>query len=208
MIQKFTCVPKSNYDITIISNGTISQIQSKLLEIQFDIEINQCSNITYLNSISNLIGFLKSKNDGVNGSNGSNGVNGSNGSNGVNGIYYGKFIFMFFNNMEYIQKFLIECIDYYHKEKLGKLDNVYFYFDSSVIDTEDFPFVTIVNIINDIIKKVNFLVNNIKNVFIDDLQFDGERRICIQYLIRNYPNIEKVNLSSHSNLLMNDMIFT
>ncbi|KAK6464217.1 hypothetical protein DFJ63DRAFT_333795 [Scheffersomyces coipomensis] len=251
MIQKFTCVPKSDYEVIIVSNGTINQVESKLIEINehTNNEIPFNSSITYLDNFNQLITHLN--------------------KNFPNKVFNGKVLFMFFNGLTYIQNFLSDLIDHYNKctilnvqhhhqqqqqqietddELLAKyfqfdnytntnklykshpvfekIENVYFYFDSSVsIDTTtssspyDFlinsnynpsndtnPFNTVVTIANDILKKMSFMIGRIRGLYIDDFQLNNEKIIPLHCLMRNFPNVERIELSSYTQLLMKDMI--
>jgi len=225
MIQKFVCVPKSDYDVIIVSNGTINQIESKLIELNehTNNEIPLNSKMTFIDNFPQLIDHFK--NLGIK-------------------DFHGKVIFMFFNGLNYIQNFLSDIIDYYNNltvldypyliyNKLnnpGKVlndspsiemvQNVYFYFDSSIsinnspanpygflISNDDCnQFNTVISITNDILKKMNFMIGRIRGVYIDDLQLHGEKVYSLHSLMKNFPKVEKIDLSSYTQLLMNDMI--
>lgn len=216
MIQKFTCVPKSDYDVIIISNGTINQIESKLIEINEHanntVPLN--SKITYLNDFKALVTHLHSKDIKT---------------------FPGKVVFMFFNGLEYIQQLISDLIDHYSKyivthfiqqnksqiNSFEKLENVYLYFDSSITmiqrpsspydfllytnnDDYESQLNTIANIANDVIKKMNFVIGKIRGVYIDDLQLDAKEGIIPMRSSR--PLVEKTDLSCFSQLVMSDII--
>ncbi|KAK6454922.1 uncharacterized protein RJT20DRAFT_53385 [Scheffersomyces xylosifermentans] len=231
MIQKFTCVPKSDYEVIIVSNGTINQIESKLIEINehTNNEIPMNSHITYLDNFKQLVKHLDKNVPGK--------------------VFNGKVLFMFFNGLTFIQDFLSDLIDHYNKCTLfnaipyfkynqyenhkkaikenpffERIENVYFYFDSSVAisygsnspydfllpsygekpDTNQFN--TIMTIANDILKKMSFMVGRIRGLYIDDFQLNGDKVYPLHCLMRNFPNVERVELSSYTQLLMTDMI--
>ncbi|KAK6200128.1 uncharacterized protein RJT21DRAFT_114559 [Scheffersomyces amazonensis] len=232
MIQKFTCVPRTDYEVIIVSNGTIDQVESKLIEINehTNNEIPLNSNITYLDNFSQLIQHLN--------------------RNVPGNIFNGKVLFMFFNGLYYIQDFLSDLIDHYNtktilnseylafnkyqnKKKIinkdpefERIENVYFYFDSSVsIDTtttsspyaflvqsnytpasDKNPFNTVVTIANDILKKMSFMIGRIRGLYIDDFQLSNDKVVPLHSLMRNFPSVERIELSSYTQLLMKDMI--
>ncbi|EMG46135.1 hypothetical protein G210_3629 [Candida maltosa Xu316] len=53
------------------------------------------------------------------------------------------------------------------------------------------------NIVNDVLKKMNFMVNRIRNVYIDDMELAGERSVPLKRLVNNYPKVEGFQLSSN-----------
>ncbi|KAG2735015.1 hypothetical protein G9P44_001229 [Scheffersomyces stipitis] len=230
MIQKFTCVPRSDYNVIIVSNGTVNQIESKLIEINehSNNEIPVNAQITYLDNFRHLVKHL-------------NRLPGK--------TFNGKVLFMFFNGMSYIQDILSDLIDHYNKCTLfnslpyfkyeqystqkkvlkenpffERIENVYYYFDSSVAvnntpsspydflfhnssdpaDTNQFN--TIMTIANDILKKMSFMTGRIRGLYIDDYELNGEKVYPLQRLMRNFPSVERIELSSYAQLFMNDMI--
>ncbi|EGW35410.1 uncharacterized protein SPAPADRAFT_58628 [Spathaspora passalidarum NRRL Y-27907] len=214
MIQKFTCVPRSDYDVVIVSNGTVAQISAKVSQINGQLSQNEIptnSHITYLDSFKSLIAHLH--------------------THTADQRFKGKVIFMFFNGLEFIQEVIGDLIDHYSRfmlmsyssknQKIEKLDNVYFYFDSSISEAPTEPsdpydmfmynnhsyeyhFNTVAIIANDIIKKMNFMIGRIRGVYIDDVNLHGERMIPLQHIHRNFPKVERIDLSSYH--MMNDMI--
>lgn len=213
MIQKFTCVPKSDYDVIVVSNGTINQIESKL------IEINQHSNntiplnskITYLDNFNSLVHHLYEKNIKS---------------------FPGKIVFMFFNGLEYIQDLIGDLIDHYSKcfllanfsdsESMKQLENVYLYFDTSILmantstssyvysnqEDYDIQLDTIATFANDVVKKMHFIIGKIRGVYIDDIKLDGNG-----FKYYKSPDKKKtcqvagnVDMSCFSQLIMSDMI--
>lgn len=219
MIQKYTCVPICDYDVLVITNGTMSQVEDRLGKInsQTNDEIPLNSSITYLHTIKDLIEYLSFFKDKAN-----------------NGKleYGGKVVFMFFHGMEYIQDVLCDLIDHEHKCSITRdiplayhmlsmvdkehsynynsrpveiLENAYFYFDSSIM-SEDLDFTMVVTIANDILKKTNFMVGRIRGVYIDDKNLEGERAYAVSNLLRNYPNIETLELTSKEMVLMGHLV--
>ncbi|ODV69159.1 hypothetical protein HYPBUDRAFT_104733 [Hyphopichia burtonii NRRL Y-1933] len=207
MIQRYTCVPTSEYDVAIVTNGTIEQIESKLIEIneKTNNEIPLHSNFTYLDNFKELLDFLKQHTT----------------KNNIDEIKFkGKVVFMFFNGVEFIQDILSDLIDYSiqvaNNSNHQNLSNAYFYFDSTISFTSNTTptdllndanlFNTMVTIANDILKKINFMVDRIRGIFIDDIQLAGEKVYPLHCIMRNFPNVERIELTSFSSLLMNDMI--
>lgn len=220
MIQRYTCVPTSEYDVAIVTNGTIEQIESKLIEIneKTNNEIPLHSNFTYLDNFKELLDFLKQHTT-------KNSKLVSNDSNNhhpdIDEIKFkGKVVFMFFNGVEFIQDILSDLIDYSiqvaNNSNHQNLSNAYFYFDSTISFTSNTTptdllndanlFNTMVTIANDILKKINFMVDRIRGIFIDDIQLAGEKVYPLHCIMRNFPNVERIELTSFSSLLMNDMI--
>lgn len=229
MIQKFTCVPKTDYDVLIVTNGTVSQVESKLDEInrRTNDEIPSTACITYLDNFSQLLSYLDKHNK----------------------VFQGKVLFMFFNGLEYIQDFISDLIDHFNRcsifcnpyiqndagikhhkgmHAIERLENAYFYFDSSVSDIKEvdydydfhfsYPynlsessenlksqFNSVITIINDVLKKISFMTDRIRGVYIDDVDLPGEKVYPLRCLIRNFPQVESINLTSHNQLLMNDL---
>lgn len=202
MIQKFTCIPKSEYDVIIVSNGRLDQIDKKL-EADFKDDIPTNSHLTYLSNFNALLTHMdKSKQP-----------------------FDGKVIFLFFNGLEFIQEVLSSIIDYTNKVDLllalgasyGKklpsgfhiIENAYFYFDSSISASSssdlldvylnnEVSFVSVANIVNDILKKMSFMLRRVRNLYIDDDMdiIGGERAYPLRCLIKNFPQVEKIELSS------------
>lgn len=201
MIQRYTCVPTFEYDVLIVTNGTPAQVEASLDDInaQTNNELPLTANVTYLDTFPQLVEYLNKHNGGVN--------------------FSGKVLFMFFNGLAYIQDVLLDLIDHYHQVEFGRkasgerLSNAYFYFDSSILMLSRFSpiedsheFNTIVTIANDILKKISFMVGRIRGVFIDDLPLAGEKVYPLHCLMRNFPHVERIELSSHSLVLMPDLI--
>lgn len=215
MIQKYTCVPVAEYDVLIITNGTVAQVEDALevLNEQTN-EVPFTSNVVYLDSFKDLIQHLdmNEKMDLL--------------TRSI--CFKGKVVFMFFNGLEYIQTFLCEIIDHYNalmqnlasntaSFKYQQLYNVYFYFGASVaqdsgldahlsIFQDSHQFNTIVSIANDILKKIDFMVYRIRGVYLDDGQLSGERVYPLHSLLRNFPNVERVELTSSPPFLMKGLI--
>lgn len=201
MIQRYTCVPTFEYDVLIVTNGTPAQVEASLCDInsQTDNELPLTANVTYLDTFADLVEYLNSHNSGHN--------------------FSGKVLFMFFNGLAYIQDVLLDLIDHYHQVEFrnkvpgGRLSNAYFYFDSSILilsrfspNEDSHEFNTIVTIANDILKKISFMVGRIRGVFIDDLPLAGEKGYPLHCLMRNFPHVERIELSSHSLVFMPDLI--
>lgn len=216
MIQKYTCVPVAEYDVLIVTNGSVCQVERALIQLNelADNEVPLTSNIIYLDSFKDMIQHLN-MNEKV--------------ELVTRSICFeGKVVFMFFNGVEYIQNFLCEIIDHYNIMmnnltsdqncfKYEKLCNLYFYFDASIatdmekatpasLFEDSHQFNTIVTIANDILKKINFMVYRIRGVFLDDIQLSGERVYPLHSLLRNFPNVERVELSSNAPIYMRDLI--
>lgn len=220
MMQKYTCVPICDYEVLIVTNGTVSQVESTLTKFnaQGEDEIPLNSSITYLETFKDLIEFLGFYKD--------------NDNNG-DVKYTGKIVFMFFNGLKFIQDILCDAIDHSHKcsitrdiplnyhmkSMVGRIDhynaryqnvermqNTYFYFDSTVI-SEDADFTTVVSIVRDVLKKINFMVGRIRGICIDDEHLEGEKAYAVSSLLRNYPNIETLQLTSKENIMMKNLVF-
>mmetsp|Transcript_1181 Transcript_1181/g.1305 ORF Transcript_1181/g.1305 Transcript_1181/m.1305 type:complete len:221 (+) Transcript_1181:178-840(+) len=219
MMQKYTCVPICDYEVLIVTNGTVSQVEGKLSKLneQNNDEIPLNSSITYLKTFKELIEYLSFYKDSDN-------------NNKV--TYAGKIVFMFFNGLEFVQDILCDAIDHSHKcsatrdipldyhmrsmidrvhdysdksQSVEVLQNAYFYFDSTVM-SDDSDFNMIVSIVKDILKKTNFMVGRIRGVYIDDEYLKGEKAFAVNNLLRNYPNIETLNLSSKKTIMMKNLI--
>lgn len=227
MIQKYTCVPSSEYEVLVLTNGSIQQVENKLEDMnnQLDKPIHDNYRVTYFSSFGELIHYLDDfKQD-----------------KRIDVEFNGKIFFMFFNGLSFIQGVISDSLDYYqtymrektkaHYEMLhkleylnfdiqkyqnrfnnhNKLNNCYFYFDSTIFDAEDMHFDDsfnfLVTIVNDVLKKINFMVGCIRGIVIDDFDLQGEKVFPIHCLLRNYPGIERIELSSESSLSMKDLIF-
>lgn len=214
MIQKYTCVPVAEYDVLIVTNGAVWQVEQALTNINefTDNEVPFNSNIVYLNSFNDLVSHLAMYDQA------------ELASRTVN--FKGKTVFMFFNGLDYILNFLCEVIDHYNtvttsitcdirKARYDVLYNSYYYFDSSIAVSMDGDFLTtidtflfnyIVTVANDILKKMNFMLYRIRGVFLDDILLRGERVYPLQGLLRNFPNLERVELLSDAPIYMRGLI--
>lgn len=222
MIQRYTCFPTSEKDVLVVTNGTVSQIESKLIEIneKTENEIPFHSNFTYLKDFNELMINLRDHhNRNVNLVSSTNQDKSYDERN-----FNGKVVFMFFNGVEFIQNIISDLIDHsrlvsYNGKSIKSyetLKNAYFYFDSTISITQDATpsamvndanlFNTIVTIANDILKKIYFMVERVRVIFIDDMQLSGEKVHPLHCLIRNFPIIERIELNSFASILMNDMI--
>ena len=117
MIQKFTCVPITDYDVIVVSDGTKDQINSKLSKIKdlTNKRIPKNSHITYLPNFTSLCQYLA--------------------DNSSLKSYNGKVYFMFFNCLDYIQEFIWDVLQTYGQSIFDstqphtvQLKNTYFYF--------------------------------------------------------------------------------
>lgn len=224
MIQRFTCVPAFEYDVLILTNGTVAQVEEKLdcMKSQMEYTFPEKHRLIYLDNFQALIDHLNSYKTGSG-----------------NIEFKGQIFFMFFNGLKFIQSVISDAMDYYQtclikKSNLyldamysleyldfdlnkfpdhtpyDKLANCYFYFDSSVFDSEEAAFENSFNylltIVNDVLKKINFMMGNIKGIMIDDYELKGEKIFPIHCLLRNYPRIERIELSSDASLTMKDLI--
>lgn len=215
MIQRFTCVPTFEYDILVLSNGSVEQVEQSLIKMDKQLEhaLPQHYRLTYLDSIAELVVYLdnfkQDKNKDIE--------------------FNGKIFFMFFDGLGFVQDILSDAIDYYQRclvkksdyhfelmykleylnfdlnqfqnyQPYNKLNNSYFYFDSSMFDSNEVAFKDsfnyLVTIVNDVLKKVNFMIGHIKGIVIDDAQLQGDKIFPIHCLLRNYPRIERLELSS------------
>ncbi|CAX42157.1 conserved hypothetical protein [Candida dubliniensis CD36] len=172
MIQKFTCVPATDYDVIVVSNGTKSQIQSK-------VAVAKPARITYLHDLPSLSSYLSEVPN-----------------------FTGKIIFMFFDGVQYIQDFICDAIDLYGKTPFSLVQNAYFYFDKLENDPVnlDLQFNTVAVIVNDVLKKSNFMLDRVRGVYIDDLSLVGDRSFSMKRLICNFPNVEKFVLQSNAKI--------
>ncbi|SGZ57448.1 CIC11C00000005212 [Sungouiella intermedia] len=214
MIQKYTCVPVDEYDVLIVTNGAVHQVEQALHQLneRTDNDIPLNATIVYLDSFEDLVTHLRITNMETI-------------SPTTN--FKGKTVFMFFNGLEYIQNFICEVIDYYgslvmgftpdfHKARLSILNNSYYYFDSSVATdlgmeptsmlSDSVQFNYIVTIVNDILKKMSFMLHRIRGVYLDDIQFNGERLYPLQALLRNFPNLERVDLASEAEVCFREIV--
>lgn len=214
MIQSFNEV--HDYDVVVLTNGGIQQVENKLDDMnnQLDKPLPVNYRVTYLSSFNELLIYLDNYS--------------LDNPNSVD--FNGKIFFMFFNGLSFVQEIVSESISYYHRclnktikmdnylkqdimnyNPYNKLANCYFYFDSSIFDLEDLhsndSFNFLVTIVSDVLKKTNFMVGNIRGIVIDDLDLKGEKIFPIHCLLRNYPGIERIELSSESSLCMKDLIF-
>jgi hypothetical protein len=221
MIQKFICVPRSDYDVLIVTNGTIDQIESlvKKINIISNQEISPNSEITYLDDFKLLVKYVDQYQAGK--------------SACAEAGFSGKVLFMFFNGLEYIQHFLLDIIDYYNRSlytfgsynysqfesnhksakesSFAKLENAYFYFDSSITNIDfdfgleqfmisdpmpDITFNTMMTIANDVLKKMKFMISRVRGVYIDDVNLVGGKSVALGCMLRNFPGVERVQLAS------------
>lgn len=224
MIQRFTCIPTYEYDVLILTNGTVAQVEEKLegMNSQIEHSLPDKHRLIYLDNFKALIDHLDSYRTGA-----------------CNIEFKGKIFFMFFDGLKFIQSVISDTMDYYQRclvkksnfyfdamyslEYLDfdlnkfpehipydKLANCYFYFDSSVFDSEEAAYENSFNylltIVNDVLKKINFMMGNIKGIMIDDYDLKGEKIFPIHCLLRNYPRIERIELSSDSSLIMKDLV--
>ncbi|RCK59565.1 hypothetical protein Cantr_07387 [Candida viswanathii] len=197
MIQKFTCVPITDYDVIVVSDGTRDQIDAKLSQIK-DISnkhIPKNSHVTYLSDFPSLTHHLS--------------------STGSRKSYNGRVYFMFFNGLDYIQEFIWDVLETYgqsifdsRQPRPVQLKNAYFYFglvqelellDPFVLSykkrsVDDFN--TVAVMVSDVLKKMGDMLGGVKAVYIDDVQLVGERSIALKQLIRNYPKVEKFELAT------------
>ncbi|ODV78404.1 uncharacterized protein CANTADRAFT_53373 [Suhomyces tanzawaensis NRRL Y-17324] len=191
MIQKFVCVPKSDYDVIVISNGTIQQIEAGLANLNESTnnEIPLNGHITYLDTFDQLANHLKALNKAA-----------APGSRG----FSGKVLFMFFNGLDYVQDFLSSLIDYYNKCTF--LDSFQYHTFNHSTTLSGPTFNTIVSITNDILKKMTFMLGRVRGLYIDDTQLAGEKSYPLRCLARNFPNVERIELASRPNLLFNAIV--
>lgn len=218
MMQKYTCVPICDYEVLIVTNGTVSQVEGKLTKLneQNNDEIPLNSSITYLKTFKELVEYLSFYKD----------------SNNDEVKYTGKIVFMFFNGLEFVQDILCDAIDHSHKctatrdipfdyhmrsmidkahdyndksQSVEVMQNTYFYYDSTVM-SDDADFNMVVSIVKDILKKTDFMVGRIRGVYIDDEHLEGEKAFAVSNLLRNYPNIETLQLTSRKTIMMKDLI--
>lgn len=197
MIQKFTCVPITDYDVTVVSDGTRDQINAKLSQIK-DINsarIPKNSHITYLPDFPSLCHHL----DDIS----------------ILKMYNGKVYFMFFNSLEFVQEFIWDVLETYGQSIFNsslphqiQLKNAYFYFGlvqelellnpfitnytKRIVD----DFNTVAMMVSDVLNKMGYMLGGVKAVYIDDIQLVGERSIALKKLMRNYPKVEKFELAS------------
>ncbi len=170
MIQKFTCVPATDYDVIVVSNGTESQIKSRVTTAK-------TARITYLHDLPSLSSYLSEVPN-----------------------FTGKIIFMFFDGVQYIQDFICDAIDLYGKTPFSLIQNAYFYFDKLDPVNLDLQFNTVAVIVHDVLKKSNYMLDRIRGVYIDDLLLVGDRSIPMKRLICNFPNVEKFVLQSNAKI--------
>lgn len=214
----------------IVTNGTIHQVESKLIEIneKTNNEIPLHSNFTYIDTFNDLLKTLKRHYD----RNKKLVSSDDNPATDHEAKFNGKVLFMFFNGVDFIQTILSDLIDHHHsvianyysdsnahlktKNPYELITNAYFYFDSTISMTpntlpsailnDSYLFKTILTIANDILKKMSFMMVRIRGIFIDDIQLSGEKVYPLHCLMRNFPNVERIELTSFSSILMNDMI--
>lgn len=188
MIQKYTCVPVSEYEVLVVSNGSVAQVDRALGEINAKTEnaIPASAHVVYFETLSDVMVHLA-----------------------LDGAFAGKVVFMFFNGVEYVQQFLSEMIDHYHRsqKRSATFANAYFYLDASVASDGDAGlFAALVNIANDILKKSSFLLRRIRGVYLDDMPLLGERTYCLRGLVRNFPTVERIELSGSAPVQMNYLV--
>lgn len=95
-------MPKTDYDVLIITNGTAVQVEDRLKDInnQTGNDIPDNASLTYLDSFPELIDYLSMH-------------------FGTQRQFDGKVVFMFFEGIEFIQQFLNDVIDYYNTCTMG-----------------------------------------------------------------------------------------
>lgn len=232
MIQRFTCVPTYLYDILIVTNGSAELVESKLPQVNDKLgnQLPKQYRPVYINSFNELIVYLENyKQDNENiPFNGKIFFMFFNGVTFIQNVlieaidYYQRYSFCKSNlPIEMLSGLAGSSIDGSSLDgssldgsssfpMLNQLQDCYFYFDASIFGYNgsfyDDSFNSLVTIINDILKKTVFMIRNIKGIVIDDINLKGEKIYPIHCLLRNYPRIERIELSSDSSLLMNHLI--
>ncbi|EGV63452.1 hypothetical protein CANTEDRAFT_107031 [Yamadazyma tenuis ATCC 10573] len=202
MIQRFTCMPTSEYDVLVLTNGSVSQVENKLQDMneQLDNALPKHYRLRYLNSFADLVQF----------------VDDFKADTHKQVDFAGKIFLMFFDGLEFIQNVLSDAIDYYQRCLMRKANfdfdaiNCYFYFDSSIFDFGDLDFENgfnhLITIVSDVLKKMNFMVGNIKGIVLDDFDLKGEKIFPIHCLLRSYPRIERIELASDAAVVMRGLL--
>lgn len=205
MIQRYTCVPVTEYDVHVITNGSVEQVEEALDKInsQAENEIPLTAPITYFETFEEMTRFLDmdERPDAAQ--------------------FRGKTVFMFFNGVDYILAFLSQVLDHSRKHGSGPRvaaqkkcrapTNTYFYFDHTVLPSllqdDQGQWMTMVLIASDILKKLGSVVGRIRGLFLDDQAMPGDRTYAILALLRNFPTVERVGLLSETPVALNGLAY-
>lgn len=212
-MKKFTCVPTMGEDVILVTNGSQDQIERTLVLLNEHTcnLIPLHANIIIFNSFKDFVTHLDR----------------TRGDSPVS-TYLGITVFMFFNGVEFIQDVLCGAIDYEHRLlasmaedaesfHLSKLSNSYFYFDGSIsVDYEraspasllrdGHQFHALMAVAHDIMKKTSFMLSRVRGVLVDDIRADGERVYPLSRFVQNFPNVDRLELSSSAPILMTNML--
>lgn len=221
MIQRFTCIPAEQYEALVVTNGSVQQVESCICKINDQCrDFDKCK-IVYFDNLNDLLCHLL--------------LNDLTTYHGkvlfmfFNGLeYVQETLSDLIDN--YNDRFQLTSIPFNYSltliAKAGKdargaamksaanscmehLDNAYFYFDNSVIEQDESSnalFLSIVCIAQDIIKKSTHLIGRIRGLFLDDKNLAGERVYPLHSLLRNFPAIERVELTSEASRAFNDLV--
>lgn len=214
IMKRFTCVPKTDEEVVIVTNGDHEQVERTLVLLNERTSnlIPMHTSIRYLRSLNDLVSYLDRQpttGEPVN-------------------YYDGATVFMFFDGVEFIQRFLCQAIDYENlllvsmardmdNFSFTKIRNSYFYFDSSIsIDynrvspatflSDSYQFNALMAVANDIMKKSSFMLCRVRGILIDDIRADGERVYALSRFVKNLPYVDRVELASASPILMTNML--
>lgn len=198
----------------IVTNGSHEQVERTLVLLNERTSnlVPMHTNVVFLHSFTDLVNHLDRQ---------------STTGEPVN-YYNATTVFMFFNGVDFIQKFLCQAIDYENhllasmardmdKFSLTKLSNSYFYFDGSIsVDygrvspasflRDGHQFNALMSVANDIMKKTSFMLCRVRGILIDDIRADGERVYALSRFVQNLPYVERVELASASPILMTHML--
>lgn len=222
MIQRFTCVPAEEYEALVVTNGSVDQVESSICKINDQChDFTRCT-IVYFDNLRDLFTHLQHNENTT--------YHGKVLFMFFNGLEYVQEILGDLID-NYNDRWQPRSIPYNYSLTLivkagtdaqgvaarsgtaascmERLDNAYFYFDSSVCnqgDAVDTLFLSIVCIAQDILKKSAYLIGRIRGLFIDDANLAGERVYPLHSLFRNFPAIERVELTSAASVAFNDLV--
>lgn len=126
-------------------------------------------------------------------------------------------LFMFFDDIEFVEEFVCDIMEFclFHVGKMSTeasnpMCNAHLYFDATLARQvcDDYTrhgsdnsnqFSSIVSLAHNLIQKLAFMLHRIRVVYFDDENLRGSRSIPLHGLLRNFPNIEHVELWSNQN---------
>lgn len=186
--------------VVVVSNGSVDQVENALKEFSVSHgRIAMVSEIVHLYSFPELICFLERTEE----------------KKSAQIAFEGEVVFMFFKGLNFIQDLTCDVMDFQRTlpgdwatrtYQAYRLCKVYFYFDATVVDfpgersgnsfEDSHQFNSIMTIATDVIRKLCFMMQRIGGVFLDDRNLSGGKAIALRHFLRNFPNVEKLDLWS------------